>query len=745
MLRMAKQSKIIRKNNMTKNKRTNDPHYQREAGKYAKPIPSREYILQTLDAFKRPATRAQLAKHFELEGPEDLEALRRRLRAMERDGQLFFNRRGGYCIVSQMDLIRGQVIGHRDGFGFVVPEDGSDDLYLAARPMRALFHGDEVLVSVAGVDRKGRREGNLIKVLQHNTTQLAGRFFLENGVGYVVPNNKHIPHDVLISESAQAEAKHGQMVVVTITEQPSLHRAPQGKISEVLGDHMAPGMEVDVALRTYNIPCVWPPEVSQQAETFAPQVDPTAIEGRKDLRDLPLVTIDGIDAKDFDDAVYCESKSRGGWRLIVAIADVAHYVEPGSALDKEAQLRGNSVYFSNKVVPMLPEVLSNGLCSLRPDEDRLCIACEMSISRDGKISRYHFYEAVIRSHARLTYSEVAKVLVQDDAELKARYATLLPQLHELYALYNVLIKHRATRGAIDFEFTQTRIVFDSKGKIEAIVPTERNDAHRIIEECMLAANVSAAKFLLKNKVPTLFRVHDGPSPDKLDDLREFLKGLGLSLRGGKKPKPADYAKVLTSISGRDDAHLIQMVLLRSLGQAVYGPENEGHFGLAYDAYGHFTSPIRRYPDLLVHRAIRHILQRGSAESFAYDEKAMLRLGEQCSMTERRADDASRDVQDWLKCEFMLNKVGDEFNGIITSVVSFGLFVELEEVYVDGLVHITSLESDYYRFDPIKHRLTGKNTGVQFCLGDTVRVRVVRVDLDDKQLDLELIQNITMKK
>ena len=715
-----------------------DPFRAREARKYQNPIPSREFILETLDEAGVPLTFNEIAGELALESEEELEALRRRLKAMERDGQLVRNRRGSFCVVNERDLIAGRVIAHPNGFGFLKPDEGGDDLFLSPREMRSLLHDDRAVVRVVGVDRRGRREAALVEVLERNTHQVVGRLYKEAAVGFVVPDNKRLHQDIVVPAEDQADARHGQIVVATIVEQPSQHTQPVGRIVEVLGDHMAPGMETDVAIRTHELPVEWPREVQEEAATFGSEVPQAALSGRTDLRDLPLVTIDGEDARDFDDAVYCEARPKG-WRLLVCIADVSSYVRPGTALEAEARQRGNSVYFPDRVIPMLPEVLSNGLCSLNPEVDRLCISCELSINKDGRITRSRFFEAVMRSHARLTYTQVASILTEGHPQLLSRFAAVVPALRNLYALYQVLRKGREQRGAIDFDTTETRIVFGPEQKVEQIVPLERNDAHRLIEECMLAANVAAARLLLRKRIPALFRNHEGPPEDKLTDLRGFLGELGLGLPGGKRPEAGDFAELLNGIRGRADFHLIQTVLLRSLSQAVYCAENHGHFGLAYDAYAHFTSPIRRYPDLLVHRAIRHHLRGGSADDFDYSHGELKVLGEHCSFTERRADEATRDVIDWLKCEYMMDKVGVRYEGIISGVNSFGIFVELNGIYVDGLVHITALSNDYYHFDPVGHRLTGERTGKVYRLGDPVRVQVAAVNLDDRRIDFSLAE------
>ena len=723
-----------------------DPFAEREAGKYETPIPSREFIMSVLADAGQLMNREDLGTAFGLHRDEDIEALRRRLRAMERDGQLLCNRRGGYGLVDRMDMVRGRVIGHPDGFGFLVPDEGGEDLFLAPRQMRQVMNGDRVVARAVGVDRRGRREGAVVEVLERNTHNVVGRIYFESGISFVVPDHKRLTQDIRIPPEEVGGARHGQFVTTEIIEQPNKRSGPVGRVVEVLGDHMAPGMEIDVAMRAHEVPHAWPDAVENEIQGLAGKVSPAAKRNRVDLRELPLVTIDGADSRDFDDAVYCK-RTPNGWKLIVAIADVSHYVKSDTALDAEAYLRGNSVYFPERVIPMLPEILSNGLCSLNPEVDRLCMACEMTVDKQGKVTRSRFMEAVMRSHARLTYDQVAAMLVERDKKTRAKYAPLLESLEELYSLYKAFRKLRERRGAIDFDTTETRIEFGVDRKIERIVPVHRNDAHKIIEECMIAANVCTARFLNRHKLPTLYRVHEGPKADKLTDLREFLGELGLPLGGGEKPQARDYGTLLNKIQARPDAHLIQTVMLRSLSQARYSPDNIGHFGLSHDEYLHFTSPIRRYPDLLVHRAIRHHLRNEARKKdkgkearlakFPYSESDMTSLGEHCSVTERRADDATRDAVDWLKCEYMLDKVGEDYDGIVSSVTSFGIFVELKDIYVEGLVHITALHNDYYHFDPAGHRLRGERTGKVYRLGDEVSVKVVRVNLDDRKIDFEL--------
>ncbi len=718
-----------------------DPYAEREAKKYARPIPSREAILALLEHKAAPLSFEEIASGFGLKETVDLEALRKRLKAMERDAQLLRNRRERYCLINRRDLIPGRVIGHPDGFGFLRPDAGGEDLFLSPREMRRVFHGDRVVACVTGVDSRGRREAVIVEILERGHERVVGRLFKERGIAYVVPDNKRITHDVLIPEEYLSGAKPGQIVVAEIVQQPSLHGKPIGRIVEVLGEHLAPGMETEVAIRTFGIPAHWPPEVLEEAGRLGEEVLEGAKQERVDLRHLPLVTIDGEDARDFDDAVYCQPTAKG-FRLWVAIADVSHYVQPESALDLEALKRGNSVYFPQKVVPMLPEALSNGLCSLNPHVDRLVLVCEMQVDRSGQVIRSKFYQGVMRSAARLTYTQVAAILIDKDPSMRRRFQPLVPYLESLYAVYQALRSAREKRGAMDFDADEYKIVFGPERKIASIERVVRNDAYRLIEECMIAANAAAARFLDRKKIPCLRRIHEGPDAEKVEELRKFLAELGLKLAGGNRPCPKDFMAVLRQAQGRPDAHLIQTLIMRTLPQAVYSPEKKPHFGLALSAYTHFTSPIRRYPDLLVHRAIRHVLKGGKPAEFAYSDPHLKAIGEHCSMTERRADEATWDVIAWLKCEYMQDKIGEVFEGVITSVTSFGLFVELKDIFVEGLVHVSSLGQDFYHFDPIRHCLTGERTGKRFGIGDLVKVKVARVDLDERKIDLELLPSVS---
>jgi len=726
--------------------RQQDPEFQNEKGRYEDPIPSRALILETLTEKGEPLTLDDLIGHFKLGKLTQQEALSRRLVAMQREGQAMQNRRGAWGVVTRMNLVAGVVQAHRDGFGFLIPDEGGQDVFLPPRQMRSLMNGDRVLVRISGTDFKGRPEGSVAEVLERGTRTVVGRLHMDQGISYVIPDNPRVQQDVLIPPDQRMDAKRGQMVVAEITAPPGTRTLPVGKIIEILGEHMAPGMEIEAAIRAHNLPFEWPHAVEAEAEAIPATVQPGQIKDREDIRKLPLVTIDGADARDFDDAVYCRPEKKG-WTLWVAIADVSAYVIPGAPLDVEGSKRGNSVYFPQRVIPMLPEKLSNGLCSLNPDVDRLCMVCEMRVLPNGEIDKSRFFEGVMRSQARLIYEDVANMLDNPQGELAQKRANLMPHLQALSNVFDALFAAREKRGAIDFESTETRIIFGADRKIDKIVPVKRNRAHRLIEECMIAANVESAKFVEKAKLPVLYRIHDNPDPTKVLALREFLATRGLKLTGGEKPQAMDYAKVLVQARKREDAALIQTVLLRSLMQAQYKPENSGHFGLALTHYAHFTSPIRRYPDLLLHRAIKHALRinksgglfkRKSKEAFIYTAEQMGAMGAHCSMTERRADDATRDVSTWLKCEFMRDRVGEEFTGLITSVANFGLFVELEGLYVDGLVHVSSLKSDYYQHDAKQHRLVGGKTGQVYTLGGRVRVKVVRVNLDERKIDLELI-------
>lgn len=721
-----------------------DPNYQAELEKYENPVPSREFILKTIREYDAPMSREELLEAFHIYDEERTEGVRRRLRAMENDGQLVFTKGKRYALPEKMDLIKGTVIGHRDGYGFLQVE-GDDDWFIPNTQMSRVMHGDFVLAQPNGTDRFKRKEVRIVRVLEARKKQIVGRFFLESGIGFVVPDDSRISQDILIPDEHRLGARMGQVVVVELQERKASFSRPVGFITEILGDNLAPGMEVEIALRNHDIPHTWSEGVEKQIRQLSEEVPEEAKQGRVDLRDLPLVTIDGESARDFDDAVFAQKES-DGWRLWVAIADISYYVRPKTALDLEAANRGNSVYFPTRVIPMLPEILSNGLCSLNPQVDRLCLVAEMTISAQGELTGYQFYEAVMNSHARLTYTKVWKML-QGDEELRERYQTLVPHLEELYAMFQILAKARQERGAIEFETVENQFVFNPQGRIERIEPLVRNDAHKIIEECMILANIAAARFVENANEPALYRIHDKPSEEKLVSFKSFINECGLIWNVGLDPQPKDYATLIEQLADRPDRELIQTMLLRSLKQAVYAPDNIGHFGLALQEYAHFTSPIRRYPDLLLHRAIKYLIEKEKGNKRHYTEGGgyhyslddMDQFGDACSATERRADEATREVADWLKCEFMQDHLGEEFEGVISSVTGFGLFVKLNELLIDGLVHISTLENDYYHYDAARQRLVG-GSGVIYRLGDPVKVKVINVNLDDKKIDFALLGN-----
>ncbi len=710
--------------------RERDPFLERERGRYAEPLPSREFVLQTLEGLGVPVTESRLFRLLEIsEGEEKL--MLRRLGAMERDGQIIRNRRNAICVVDKIDLVSGRVQGHADGFGFLIRDDDGDDLFLGTAQMSAVLHGDRVLARPGPTGPRGLREAAIVEVLERANQTLVGRYHEKRGIGVVVPEQRRISQDLLVPAKSRRGAKPGQVVVAEIVEQPNRHAQPIGRIVEILGDYADPGMEIEIALRKHNLPHAFSREVEKQAAKFPASISASVPQDRTDLRHLPLVTIDDETARDFDDAVYCEP-NRSGYRLWVAIADVSHYVKAGDALDKEARLRGTSVYFPRRVIPMLPEALSNELCSLKPETDRLCMVCEMDIGAKGKVNQYRFYPAVMHSKARLTYTLVAEALEHPSGKAARSIKPLLTHLQSLHKLYDLLAQARSRRGAIEFETTQTRMHFDDNGKIDRITPVVRNVAHRIIEECMLCANVSAADFLQTRSHQLLYRVHQGPTPEKLLALRQFLGEFGMQLAGGDDPQAKDYAALLKKIRERPDAQLLQTVMLRSLQQAVYSPDNEGHFGLAYESYAHFTSPIRRYPDLLIHRSIKAALT-----SKTYSPGDWHDAGRHCSETERRADEATRDVESWLKSYYMQDRIGERFEGTISGVTGFGVFVALDSVYVEGLIHISELGADYFHFDAARHQLLGERSGMRYRLGDRVSVELVRVDLEQARIDFTL--------
>jgi len=703
-------------------------------------------ILAVLAAGDGPMDADALAQRLGLTAPDRFDALAKRLGAMVRDGQLLQNRKGGYAPSERMDLIPGVVIANPDGFGFLRPDAGvgkNDDLFLPPFEMRKVMHGDRVLASVTGVDRRGRREGAIVEVLERRLNRLIGRYIVEAGIGYVVPDDRRIQRNVLIPPDGANNARQGQVVVAEITQAQDARRPPIGKVLTVLGDRLTASLAVEAAIFGHEIPHEFPPQVLAEASEVPLEVTASMREGRVDLRELPLVTIDGEDAKDFDDAVYCEP-TRDGFRLVVAIADVSHYVRPGTPLDDEATNRATSVYFPGFVVPMLPETLSNGICSLKPKVDRLCFVCDMQIDRAGEVTASKFYEAVMNSHARLTYTQVwnavGEGIPEDDRDQAlAVIGPLLPQIGRLHQLYRILDKARQKRGAIEFETSEVRFVLGPQGEVTQAGMIQRNDAHKLIEECMIAANVEAAKFLLGSDIPAPYRDHDKPPEAKYADLLEFLKEFKLRMPPWGKVQPRDFRQLLETIRDRPDAALLESVVLRSQSLAVYAPENIGHFGLALAAYAHFTSPIRRYPDLLVHRAIKHALAGGNRDSWLYSAHAMAALSLQCSERSRRADEAQREVDERYRAAWMEQHVGGEFEGVISGVTSFGLFIELDESKVNGLVHVTQLPNDYYHFDPVRKTLSGERRGREFRLGDRVRIVVLKASVEDRRIDFRLVE------
>ncbi len=721
-----------------KSLRLEDPQKEREAMFYEKPLPSRELILKVMADQGVPLSILKLNELLEIANDES-EAFNKRIRAMERQGQIMRNRKDDFCISEKLNLIPGRIQGHPDGFGFLIPDQGGDDIFLSSREMMQVLHNDRVMVQTIGQDRKGRPEGKVIEILERKNETLVGRVVQGQGVTIVAAEDKRINQDFLIPYHFDMDAKPGQIVVIEITAQPSFKSRPMGKVIQILGNYADSGMEIEIALRKHQLPYNFSQETIEIAESFSKKVTEKDFKGRIDVRDLSLITIDGETARDFDDAVYAESIDKN-WRLVVAIADVSFYVQPDKILDKEAFERGNSVYFPRRVIPMLPEALSNGLCSLNPHVDRLCMICDMMIDQQGKVISYKFYPSVMESKARMTYTDVSTLLNETSPELTEKYKAIIPHIKNLESVYKILTKQRHARGAIEFASSETIMIFNDQGKIDRIEPVIRNEAHRIIEECMLAANVCAANFLIEHEHPALYRIHEGPTEERLENLQIFLAEFGFMLGGGDKPSIKDYATVIEKIKGRPDEHLLQTVLLRSMQQAVYSPDNIGHFGLAYEAYAHFTSPIRRYPDLLIHRAIKATLEKKKMPAANWNV-----LGQHCSMTERRADDATRDVSSWLKCYYMQDKIGEIYEGTVAGVTSFGLFVSIDGIYIEGLLHVTELGNDYFTYDKARHAMVGERSHVIYRLGDRLKVKLVRVDLELSKIDFSLESHQEVKK
>ncbi|MGB3289837.1 MAG: ribonuclease R, partial [Burkholderiaceae bacterium] len=757
---------------MIKRSKSDAKNQETAAGQHELPpdfdpdVPSREVILQHLRSSETPIDPDSLATAVGASLPLSV-GFERRLKAMERDGQVFFNPQGQLLLNSKLNFIAGKVQGHRDGFGFLLRDDGGPDLFLSPREMLKVLHGDRVLAKPDG-EYRGKPEATIVEVVERRTNKLVGRFLKERGAFIVVPEDQRIKHDIIIQASDTSGAEHGQVVTVEIVQQPTRHTQPLGRVVEVLGEIDDPGMEIEIAVRKFDVPHEFSDGALKQAAKVPPTVKPGELKGRVDLRDVPFVTIDGEDARDFDDAVFCmptdlgtDKRKKPGWRLLVAIADVSHYVQPGDALDEDALDRGTSVYFPRRVIPMLPEALSNGICSLNPDADRLVLVCDMAVvasgAKAGSITAYQFYEAVIHSHARTTYNDVWAALQQPAGPAAQSMQAVMPHLRNLYELYQLFAEARVKRGAIDFDTVETRIVCNPLGKIERIEAYTRNDAHKLIEECMLAANTCAAEFMTRNKRLGLYRVHEGPTPEKLRSLRDYLRNLGLSLDGGDDPSTTDYARLIKAARNRPDFEIIQTMCLRSLQQAIYSPEQVGHFGLSYEHYAHFTSPIRRYPDLLTHRVIKSILrgQRylpaladvSGVAALPKNEREHAvweKLGLLLSARERRADDASRDVEAWLKCWFVKEHVGEVFSGRVTGVATFGIFITLDTLFVEGMVHVSELGSDYFQYNEAMNELRGERTGIRYRLTDAVQVQVSRVDLEARRIEFRLVKGTGFK-
>ena len=712
----------------------NDAEYAAQKEQYGRAIPSRSFILELLQNHPN-LDFDEIARTFKLRKNWELDALESRINAMIRQGTLYIDKADKLQIIDNSQRFIGIVSGHAEGYGYLDLEGGGS-FYIPPHEMKKVLHGDRIEVSIAGIDNRGRRIAKVEQVLEHKLHEFIGRFYREKGVNSVISENRKITTEFFVDDAKSMKAKNFDLVRVKIESYPSDNTTPKAEVLEVFGEEMTVDIEIMQAILEHNIPHQFTKACETEVETIPSEVSAEEMKGRKDYRNLPLVTIDGITARDFDDAVYCEPLKNGHYKLYVAIADVAHYVTRDSAIDQDAYLRSTSVYFPNYVVPMLHPKLSNGICSLNPDVDRLTMVAELTINREGDLVEYQFFEGVMRSHARLTYELVQKIIDGDEI-LRESYQTLVPHLDHLYALYKILRRAREERGTIDFEMVETLILYDNDGEIEKIVPDARFDAHKIIEECMITANIAAAKTIEASPLSALYRVHPKPDSKKLLALRDFLKEFGLGLAGASEPTPMDFADTLNAAKELPAFNMIQTVMLRSLSQAIYQPENEGHFGLALTHYAHFTSPIRRYPDLIVHRAIKLILQKGDFNQF-YPEAHMVHMGEHTSMCERRADDATRDVMDWLKAKYLQRFIGDEFDGTITSITSFGIFVELDNIFIEGLVHISQMSDDYYIYDETKHRLIGERTRQQYRLSDKVRVKVLESNPETKHIDFELI-------
>jgi len=727
-----------------------DPYQKREASKYKNPIPSREYISLLLRKSQDLISQKNLEKKFDIKTQEEKKALRRRLRAMERDGQVIYTRNRCYIAPESLKVVKGKVIGHRDGYGFLRTETLKDDLWLSSEQMKSCIHGDVILAHIIHSNGKKRSSARFLKLLQPNNILIVGRYYVNNDIGFVIPDDTRFNFKIFIYSGIKKDISIGSIVVVKLTKHPTRNNKIQGLIVEVLGTRMGTNLAIDIALRTHSIPFTWSEEIKKQLYKISNEINQSDFKDRIDLRHLPFFTIDDEDARDFDDAVFCKKKINleEGWDLWVAIADVSFYIQPNTALDKEALERGTSIYFPSSVIPMLPEKISNDLCSLNPYVERLCLMCEMNISNEGELISYKHYEAVICSHGRFTYDEIFKIW-NNDIVLCSKYKKFLIDIKNLSYLQEILNKYNVSKKGIYFENIEPKFILDSNLRIKKIYQNIRNDAHKFIESCMILANMASAYFVEKYKYPVLFRNHDRPKKDNIIGFRLFLNELGLTLSGGDTPESVHYSNLLKNVSHRPEYEMIQTILLRSMKQAVYSPENCGHFGLSLSSYVHFTSPIRRYPDLVVHRLIKFLLWKNKNISinnsnlnntYLYSMSEMKKVGIHCSMTERRADEASRDVIDWLKCDFMHKKIGYILNGVISNVTAFGFFVRLNPFFIDGLVHIASLHDDYYYFDSLGFKLIGKSTKNTYCLGDTLQVKVISVNLNERKIELSLYKS-----
>ena len=725
---------------MTKNNKTKKTKHSRLRG---------DIVLTFLKQKDEPVATREIAQVLGQGGKRGIEQTYQTLEMLRDAGEITQVRRNRWTIQHQINEVLGKVVGHSEGHGYILPIEGGEKIFIRRHEMNEVLHGDTVNVRLTGKDKRNKRYGQIIEILERSIKTVVGRFFIERGLQFIVPNDQRISQDIFIPpdslKTLDIQPESGQVVVCEITQYPSKNFQPVGNIIEILGDYLAPGMEIEIAKNEFDIPSEWPNDIAQETNKLPAEVIGDDFLNRQDIRDLPLVTIDGSDARDFDDAVFCEKAKQGGFRLVVAIADVSHYVKPKTALDTEAWLRGNSVYFPRQVIPMLPEVLSNGLCSLNPDVDRLCMVCDMQINQQGEIIASEFYSAVMYSHARLIYEQVAEYLdsersLADKEKLPITKNTdkVIASLHELESLAKLLGEQRRKKGSIDLNIAEPMIIFNGERKIDKIVPRERNFAHRLIEECMLAANICAADALSESKVAGIYRVHEQPDEEKIKDAREFIRQFGVMLTGGNEPTPLDYTKLLNKLDeDNTESKIINQALLRSFKQARYSEENDGHFALAFDSYTHFTSPIRRYSDLHVHRQLKRLCKEPAAKDDEDSFDNVVTLAEQTSMTERRAEKATRAVTQWLKCEYMSHKIGEKCVGTITTVVDFGLFIELDEHYVEGLIHIANLGEDYFVFDEVSRSLRGEMFGETYQAGQKINIVVSRVDLEQKRIDFDL--------